>query len=563
MPSGSSNPSRWWIAAGGAFGLLAAFGLRTLALSAGGPRVSDAFVNAVALGVATAALGVSFLARPGWRGRKSRAGRSMSLAGGMLATLSVAAWLGLGNDVIRYHTWEHFHYYLGAKYFRELSYLRLYACTAVAEAERVEPAAMQGRRMRDLATDRIVSVDVALANPDACHGRFTPERWQAFGDDVMWFRGATGSMWDRMQQDHGFNPPPTWALAGGLLAAVGPASEWTQSSLALVDPVLLTGMLGLVGWAFGAHVLLVAIVVWGCQMPGQATWTAAAFLRDDWLLFVVAAVCLARRGWPMGAGIALASAAAIRVFPVFLLGLPLLVIVRRSGQRGRLGRFDGRFLAGVAIATLAWFGASSAAYGFDAWAAFRDHMMVHRLAPLANHVGLRALLSQSWEGRWALVMQPRAIDPFAVWASMRRATFAEHQAVYLVLAVAMTGVVGRAGWRLRRVWSAMAASSVLVLIAVDVASYYCAFFIVLGLLAAARRSEERLALAAIVVGRAANLLPIATANADYRYIVQSVVFVVWALAAVVLLAWRPGWGRTRAAVAAPITRAHRRREVGG
>jgi hypothetical protein len=36
---------------------------------------------------------------------------------------------------VPYHRWEQFHYFLGAKYFPELGYTRLYQCTAVAEAE--------------------------------------------------------------------------------------------------------------------------------------------------------------------------------------------------------------------------------------------------------------------------------------------------------------------------------------------------------------------------------------------------------------------------------------------
>jgi hypothetical protein len=552
-------PSKGLVLAGAAIGIGAALALRALALARGNTRVPDGWVNAVALGVAVAALGFSLVERS--PSRRSRLGRWSALAGGLLAGLALAAWVGLGNDVMRYHTWEHFHYYLGGKYFRELSYTRLYACTAVVEAERVGADAMVGRRMRDLVTDEVVPVEAALANPEDCRGRFTPERWRAFGDDVMWFRGATGAIWDRMQQDHGFNPPPTWVLAGGLLASLAPASATTQTALALVDPVLLVAMLALVGWAFGAHVLLVAIVVWGCQLPGQATWTAAAFLRQDWLLWLVASVCLARRGWPALAGVALASATAIRVFPVFLFGLPLVLIAHRTWRDGRLHRVDGRFLAGAAAGAIGWFGLSTAVFGLDAWSAFRDHIALHRLAPIANHVGLRALLSQSWAGRWVAARRPGAVDPFALWASMRRATFAELHGVYVALATGIVVLAGVAGWRLRRLWTAIAASAVLVVTAVDVASYYCAFFIVLGLLAATSRVEERLALAAIVVGRAANLLPIATENPDLRYSVQSAVFVVWALAALVLLAWRPRPRPVPVPASSAGTRASRRRRA--
>jgi hypothetical protein len=82
-------------------------------------------------------------------------------------------------------------------------------------------------------------------------------------------------------------------------------------------------------------------------VPGQASWTAGAFLRNDWLVLLVASVCLARRGWPAAAGVAIASAAALRLFPALLLALPLVAIAHRTRRRGRLVRFDRRFLAGV------------------------------------------------------------------------------------------------------------------------------------------------------------------------------------------------------------------------
>jgi hypothetical protein len=526
-------------AAGVAIGFLLVAGLRTVALGGDARFVSNGWLNALGGGVAAATLVLSWLVRAP-RARPYRPGPvARAAVGGVLGTLAVATYAGLGNDVGHIHTWEHFHYYLGGKYFEELSYARFYACVAVAESERVGRDEMEGRRMRDLERDAVMPVDAALDDPAACTRRFTPERWKAFGDDVMWFREATGRIWDRMQQDHGFNPPPTWVLVGGLLARIGPASTRTQTILALVDPVLLAAMLALIGWAFGGHVLLVALVAWGCQVPGQGTWTAGSMLRQDWLFFVVASVCLARRGRFGLAGAAAASAAALRLFPVFLLALPIVVIARRTWTRGRLGAHDRRFLAGVALGGVLWLGATTAAFGVDAWRDFRRHIAVHRLAPLANHVGLRATFSQSWEGRWVVSMRLSEVDPYAVWGAARQATFAVRWPAYVALAGAIALVAAAAGMRLRRIWVALAASSVVVLAAVDVASYYCAFLIVLGLLAAASRVEEWLALAAVVASRATNALPLATENPDVRYTVQSVVLVAWALAALVLVAWRP------------------------
>jgi hypothetical protein len=551
------RPSVPAILLGIAIGVAVVLGVRAIGVDARTHRLPAALLNGVALAVATAALAFSWVVRsPG--ARRFAAGPAVrATTAAVLASVAVATYWGLGDDMPGYHSWEHYHYYVGGKYFPELSYGRIYACTAVAEAERVGRAATDGRRMRDLATDEVVSVEGALEDPSACKSHFTPERWRAFGDDVMFFRQVLGRVWDRMQQDHGFNPPPTWLLAGRALAAIGPASERTQRLLALVDPVLLAAMFAAIAWAFGAHVLWVALVVWGLNMPGQGTWTTGAFLRQDWLLLVVVAVCLARRGWPAAAGAALASAAALRLFPVFLLGLPAIVCVRRAWEAGTIRPFDRRFALGVVAAGVGWFAVTTAIFGFGAWVAFADHIAVHRLAPIANHVGLRSILAQSWDGRWTAVMQPGALDPYAVWNAMRRETFAARYGLYLVLAGGVTLVAVLAGWRIRRLWVALAASLVLVAVAVDVASYYYAVFVVLALLAAASRAEEWLALGAMVASRAANALPIATENPDLRYTTQAVVFLAWATLATVMLVWRPR-RRPRAPAAATPVRAARR-----
>jgi hypothetical protein len=313
-----------------------------------------------------------------------------------------------------------------------------------------------------------------------------------------------------------------------------------QGALAQIDRVLLAVMSGLVAWAFGGHVLLVALVAWGVQVPGLASWTAGGFLRQDWLVLVVAAVCLARRGFPAAAGVAIASAAMLRLFPAVLVALPLVLIARRTWRDGRLRRFDRRFLVGVVGAGGVWLLVSTVAFGADAWLAFRDHITLHRLTPLANHVGLRSVFAQSWEGRWTEVMQPGAVDPFHEWKRLRIETFAAREGAYRAAAGLLLALAAVAGWRSRRLWVALAASAAVVPIVLDVASYYCAVFIVVALLAATSRAHEWLALGAVVASRAADTLPVAAENPDLRFtVVQSLVFVTWAGAALALVAWRP------------------------
>src|SRR5262249_11651752 len=149
-----------------------------------------------------------------------------------LAVLSLAAWTNLGNVQLPFHRWDQFIYFIGARYFPELSYPLLYRCTAVADAEQLGRSTLDGRAIRDLSNDEVVPAKRALADVALCHQRFGP-RWTAFVHDVAFFRGASPwSYWTEMQTDHGFNPPPPWVVTGGALAALAPASTTTQTWLA-------------------------------------------------------------------------------------------------------------------------------------------------------------------------------------------------------------------------------------------------------------------------------------------------------------------------------------------
>jgi hypothetical protein len=107
------------------------------------------------------------------------------------------------------HTSDLYHYYVGAKYFPELGYTRLYACSAAAEIEDGRAEEVRSRPMRDLETNGLASTAAIAADPDACRSRFSPQRWESFRHDVRYFREAMGPpLWASSQIDHGFNATP-------------------------------------------------------------------------------------------------------------------------------------------------------------------------------------------------------------------------------------------------------------------------------------------------------------------------------------------------------------------
>src|SRR5262249_5238919 len=112
--------------------------------------------------------------------------------------------------------WDFTHYYLGAKYFPELEYTRLYQASVVAEADAGFADEASARRLRDLSTGRFVNGADVLRDAPAYRARFSDERWRAFVADVATLRAwLSPARWAQSQMDHGYNGTPAWAIVAG------------------------------------------------------------------------------------------------------------------------------------------------------------------------------------------------------------------------------------------------------------------------------------------------------------------------------------------------------------
>ncbi len=188
-----------------------------------------------------------------------------------------------------------------------------------------------------------------LTHPEKCKDKFTAARWEDWKKDVDWFyHSSVGSYWDNMQKDHGYNPPPVWGMTGKLFASIAPAGDTFFKILSMIDVGFHVGVVLLFYWAFGFRIMAIATVFWGCNAPANFYWTGGAFLRQDWLFLLVAAVCCARKRKFGLAGAALTWSALLRVFPIIFFGgwgiMVVYEVIRRiplRHDRGSPGR-DGQ-----------------------------------------------------------------------------------------------------------------------------------------------------------------------------------------------------------------------------
>jgi hypothetical protein len=506
-----------------------------------------------------ALLGLGLL---GWGRHLRRAGRAehlRRLRDGLLATLGVLAALSYVNfgffhfgRFLHEHEWTH--YYLGGKYFPELSYERLYHCLSTADAEDGLGRRVALRKVTNLTTNDLEKTDQILAHPEVCKAHFSDERWASFRRDVRFFRNRQAPLdWDHVEVDHGFNAPPTWTLLGGTLANLAPASATQIWLLALLDPLYLLATVGVVWWAFGWRVLSVALLVLATSFPSRFYWTGGSYLRWDWLFYLVAALSCLRKERPLLAGTALGYATLLRIFPLFLFVGPALAL---GWQLRAKRRWDGphlRFLAAGATTCALLFGLSLAlAGGPRAWGAFLRNTRKHQQTAMTNNVGLRTVVAWRPAEVGRLLQDERLADPWAPWKMARLAAFHQALPLYLPMVAGFLVLLALAV-RDRPPWIAAALAVALIPVSVELLSYYAAFIVGLALL---HQADEEvglwlLALTAFTQFLAWAPLPWMSRWLDEQYTGMSAAMIAVFVAVVALFA-RPA-GLTSAAGAAPST----------
>lgn len=448
------------------------------------PRLWPHQVGGVKAGVAVLATGLLLFGW--WRDRGGARGPRPRLRDAALATLGVlglVCWTNLfqWNYPGFGHPSDTFHYYLGAKYFPELGYTRLYDCVAVADAE---AGLDRPRPLRDLTTNTLTTSRAVLAEPERCRAHFDPARWEDFRHDVAFLRSRVRpDHWLRFQQDHGYNATPAWGVLGHWLTNTGPASDARIAALRALDPLLIALLFAAIAWAFGWRIACVAAIWFGTNYVSPYGWTGGSILRQDWLAATVIGICALRRERFATAGALLALAALLRIFPVLVLGGVALGTLGRMLRTRSLSLLpaERRFAAGALATTALVVPLSVLVLGPSAWGEFIDNSRVHLSTPLENHVGLRTVLSYDSKMRTELARDATLEDPMGPWKDARRAHFARFALLYVALVVGFAGLVARAAAS-RPLWVAAVLGVAWIPVGVELTAYYWSVLLALALL---------------------------------------------------------------------------------
>jgi len=408
----------------------------------------------------------------------------------------------------RVHQWDTFHYYVGSKYFKELSYDRLYECVAVADSEapglrrRVEL-----RKVMNLRTNMMEGTQHILAHPEECKGHFSAQRWEDFKKDVQHFRGKHDvKRWEEAQTDHGYNGSPVWNILGTWLSNTGPASDGQIDWLTWIDPLFIVGLTLLSMWAFGWRTTCVALAVFATNFPSRFYWTGGAFLRWDWLFYFVAGVCLIKKDRFMLGGFFLGYSTLLRIFPLLLFSGPLLVLAiqlwgkrspdrpwwkpepptvaegesaARAWGRAMVARADRRYVrillgAALAVATLVPISFATSS-GINGYKAFAFNTRKHKETPLTNHMGLRTVVTYSTSEAGRSLQNSRAEDPWGVWKRAKVETFKRRLPLYLLFVAGFVGMLFAALRFNAEPWVACAMGTMFIAVGIELTCYYYSF----------------------------------------------------------------------------------------
>ena len=300
------------------------------------------------------------------------------------------------------HYWDSFHYFMGAKYLPELGYTRLYEATLVAGRELgAFDYVTQLRDLRNYGLEDARSVDAP-----AVRARFSPERWDAFKRDLLYF-GPQINEWRGLFQDHGYNDPPPRALLLHVLLRGVPASLTTITLVTSVDYLLMLTALAFAARGFGSAPAMLAFAFLWLSRLARFDFIGGSVLRWDWLAALVIAVVLLARGWPGSAGILLGYATIARIFPaIFLVPMAVAWVAGRRAHAREGGA--GRCLA-AALVVLLVAGGVVLAVGEDIGhlAEYRAKIRLHGEGAFVNAVGLGALIA-GYSAAWTVGADGRA-----------------------------------------------------------------------------------------------------------------------------------------------------------
>lgn len=236
-----------------------------------------------------------------------------------------------------YGVWGIFHYYIGAKYLKELGYFNLYSCAVQTKST----AWSSTKMVRDLHTYTLMPPH-QLSKCDK--NRFTNERWNEFVADMVFITNhASDDYWSQAVTDKGFNPPPSWAALAGTIAHIVPINNRLTYTFLFNLDLLFVCFAALLVWYDSGRTLGLITLALSLLYFGTFDTLGNNFIQYAWYPFIVGSVVAWRRKRMIVSGTALGFAAGLQIFPAFF-ALPvgffaIISLVRKKNHQAKSALF--------------------------------------------------------------------------------------------------------------------------------------------------------------------------------------------------------------------------------
>jgi hypothetical protein len=258
--------------------------------------------------------------------------------------ISAYSFVNFGNFQLplkeKIHYWDAYHYYAGAKYFKELGYSGLYNATYVAGKEKGYFNEVSS--VRELNTYSVIPVK--LIDPEKVKARFTPERWTAFSSDLDYFYTESkrpDSAWEKLMLDHGYNAPPLKSSVMGFILNLFPLNNTSLTILVMADYFFVLAVVAIIAWQFNIYSACIFLIAFCLNPISPFDFTFGSVMRYDWFLFLGAGLCCLLKDKFKTAGVLFALSAQFRIFPLFF---ALGIMLTLSKRPKELFKFSGSFL---------------------------------------------------------------------------------------------------------------------------------------------------------------------------------------------------------------------------
>ncbi len=328
-----------------------------------------------------------------------------------------------------YHYSEVWHYYLGSKYYKEVSQKYLYVSIVSAFEElKATTKVPHVQMIRDLehpfefySAQKAKQIFEQEVRP-----RFTSERWVEFKADLARFLSAchwTEGDWMSLG-DVGYNPPPSFSVVVGSIASLIKITPRTLTLIPFIDWSLVLIVAFIVFRTFGLLAMAGFLLIYCTNNLSGMYWIGGGFFRNEWLSSITIALCALDRRKYLLAGAAFGFAIAMRVFPfVFLFGacLPFLPDFFQNRQKG----FQpiAQLIMGALLVLAPLILISFFKYPLSNWADFFAKIFLHSKTFFVMHLGYDKLAANTLNASPQYFGDPSS---FENWNILMNDRFNEH-----------------------------------------------------------------------------------------------------------------------------------------